>query len=70
MDPSDNEWTHGVTDENFKGYTGKSSNFDLVRTIVDLKTKHNRSESGDVLSDLTELEKHLRPVRIDIRPRA
>ncbi|PIL33904.1 transcription factor [Ganoderma sinense ZZ0214-1] len=40
VDPSDNEEGFGVTDVNFKGYTGKSSNFDLVRTVIDMKSEH------------------------------
>ncbi|KAM5543313.1 hypothetical protein V8D89_003187 [Ganoderma adspersum] len=40
VDTSDNEEGLGVTDVNFKGYTGKSSNLDLVRTVIDMKSEH------------------------------
>ncbi|KAM5543307.1 hypothetical protein V8D89_003181 [Ganoderma adspersum] len=40
VDTSDNEEGFGVTDVNFKGYTGKSSNLDLVRTVIDMKSEH------------------------------
>ena len=49
VDPSDNEEGFGVTDVNFKGYTGKSSNFDLVRTVIDMKSVHKGCPPGHLL---------------------
>ncbi len=56
-----------MTDINCKGYTGKSSNFDLVRTVLGLKSKHKRGDSMDIQPDkpiITELQKRFRPVSI------
>ena len=66
MDPSENEEEFGVTVDNFKGYTGKSSNLDLVRTVIGLKSKHNRGDPVEAMSNksIIELEKRFRPVRI------
>ena len=55
-----------MTVDNFKGYTGKSSNLDLVRTVIGLKSKHNRGDPVEAMSNksIIELEKRFRPVRI------
>ncbi|PIL33902.1 hypothetical protein GSI_03608 [Ganoderma sinense ZZ0214-1] len=62
VDSSDNEG-FAVTDDNCKCYTGKSSNFELVRTVIDLKSKHKCHDSIDTPSDnpINELQKRFRP---------
>ncbi|KAI1791326.1 fungal-specific transcription factor domain-containing protein [Ganoderma leucocontextum] len=63
IDPSDNEEGFAtVTDVNFKGYTGKSSNFDLVRTVIGLKSTHTGT-STHIESDqsIANFQKRIRP---------
>ncbi|PIL33900.1 transcription factor [Ganoderma sinense ZZ0214-1] len=70
VDSSDNEG-FAVTDDNCKCYTGKSSNFELVRTVIDLKSKHKCHDSMDTPSDnpINELQKRFRPELFKISSR-
>ncbi|KAI1791324.1 fungal-specific transcription factor domain-containing protein [Ganoderma leucocontextum] len=60
IDPSDNEEGFAVTDANFKGYTGKSSNLDLVYTVIGLKSTHT-GVSTNIDRPFTNLRKRFRP---------
>nr|VWO98984.1 Aspartyl proteinase [Ganoderma boninense] len=63
IDFSDNEEGFAVADDGYKCYTGKSSNFELVRTVMGLKSKHKHGDSVNTTSEkpIAELEKRFRP---------
>lgn len=65
IDSSDNEQIFAVTDVNFKGYMGKSSNFDLIRTVMDLKREHDATSTNvEYERPFTEDHERFTPVRV------
>ncbi|TBU24956.1 fungal-specific transcription factor domain-containing protein [Dichomitus squalens] len=60
IDPSDDDG-HAVTDVNFKGYHGKSSGSDLVRTILNLKSTHTGAPLIDLERPLQDITKPFTP---------
>ena len=64
--PSDEEEEFAVTDGHPRGYTGKSSGLDLLRTVIDLKSKHGESDldSMGTPDPLSLLAKRCKPVSV------